>query len=91
MARRILGIPVDLPSANSSSLRNSPIRRLRWRRLTACPFLRSSMRIDRSAPGNLKDGASVKRFLEWFPGVEEWQVEAVIDHEIRALVASTRS
>ncbi len=32
---------------------------------------------------NLKDGASVKQFLEWFPGVEEWQVEAVIDHEVK--------
>ena len=28
---------------------------------------------------NLKDGASVKEFLEWFPGVEAWQVRAVLD------------
>ncbi len=26
---------------------------------------------------NLKDGATVEQFLEWFPGVERSQVEAV--------------
>ena len=30
---------------------------------------------------NLSDGASVDRFLDWFPGVERWQVESVLDHE----------
>lgn len=34
---------------------------------------------------NLKDGASIDEFLEWFPGVERWQVESVLDHESRAL------
>ena len=34
---------------------------------------------------NLKDGASVEQFLEWFPGVERWQVEAVFDHELTEL------
>ena len=28
---------------------------------------------------NLKDGASIEQFLEWFPGVERWQVETVLD------------
>ncbi len=30
---------------------------------------------------NLKDGASVAQFLEWFPAVDEWKVKAVLDHE----------
>ncbi len=33
----------------------------------------------------LKDGASVEQFLEWFPGVEGAAVEAVLEHEVRAL------
>ncbi len=40
---------------------------------------------------NLKDGASIEQFLEWFPGVEGWEVEAVLDHEMKALAASVRS
>ena len=27
---------------------------------------------------NLQDGASVERFLEWFPGVDRWKAEAVL-------------
>ncbi len=34
---------------------------------------------------NLKDGASIEQFLEWFPGLERWQVETVLDHEVKAL------
>jgi uncharacterized protein (DUF433 family) len=30
---------------------------------------------------NLKDGASVDQFLEWFPGVTRAQVEALLDYE----------
>jgi uncharacterized protein (DUF433 family) len=30
---------------------------------------------------NLKDGATIDEFLEWFPGVTRAQVEAVLDHE----------
>ena len=30
---------------------------------------------------NLKDGASVDEFLEWFPGVTRAQVEKLLDHE----------
>lgn len=34
---------------------------------------------------NLKDGASVEQFLEWFPGVERSQVQTVLHHEVKAL------
>lgn len=34
---------------------------------------------------NLRDGATIDRFLDWFPGVERWQVESVLDHETRNL------
>ncbi len=34
---------------------------------------------------NLKDGASIEQFLEWFPGVDGSAVEAVLDHEVQAL------
>jgi uncharacterized protein (DUF433 family) len=29
---------------------------------------------------NLRDGATVDEFLEWFPGVERAQIEAVLDY-----------
>ena len=34
---------------------------------------------------NLRDGATVEQFLDWFPGVKRWQVESVLDHEMRSL------
>jgi uncharacterized protein (DUF433 family) len=34
---------------------------------------------------NLRDGATVEDFLEWFPGVGRNQVEAILDFEIEAL------
>ena len=34
---------------------------------------------------NLRDGATVEQFLDWFPGVERWQIESVLDHETRQL------
>ena len=34
---------------------------------------------------NLRDGASIEQFLEWFPGVTRSQVEAVLDYEITTL------
>ena len=37
--------------------------------------------------GNLAEGATVDEFLEWFPGVEEWQVKAVLEHEVAVLDA----
>ena len=40
---------------------------------------------------NLIDGASVADFLDWFPGVKKSQVEAVLEHESKALVNSSLS
>ncbi len=37
---------------------------------------------------NLKDGASLDEFLEWFPGVTRNQVEAVLEHEARSLASA---
>ena len=34
---------------------------------------------------NLRDGATIEQFLEWFPGVDRAQVEAVLDYEIEML------
>ncbi|MCY3599281.1 MAG: DUF433 domain-containing protein [Gemmatimonadetes bacterium] len=34
---------------------------------------------------NLRAGASIEQFLDWFQGVERWQVESVLDHEVEAL------
>lgn len=35
---------------------------------------------------NLRDGATIDEFLEWFPGVERAQVEAVLNHELESLL-----
>ena len=40
---------------------------------------------------NLKDGATVEQFLEWFPGVDDYKVEAVLTHEASSLGAPARS
>lgn len=40
---------------------------------------------------NLKDGATVDEFLEWFPGVERSPVEAVLDHEVAGATVSPQS
>ena len=40
---------------------------------------------------NLRDGATLDEFLEWFPGVERTQVEAVLNHELQTLVAAEPS
>ena len=37
---------------------------------------------------NLRDGATLEAFLEWFPGVERTQVEAILDHEIEMLAVA---
>ncbi len=34
---------------------------------------------------NLRDGATINQFLEWFPGVKRADVEAVLDHEVMTL------
>ena len=40
---------------------------------------------------NLRDGATVEQFLDWFPGVERWQLESVLDHEADGLRVSAVS
>ena len=40
---------------------------------------------------NLRDGATVEQFLDWFPGVELWQVKSVLDHEADGLRESAVS
>jgi uncharacterized protein (DUF433 family) len=37
---------------------------------------------------NLRDGATVDEFLEWFPGVKRVQVEAVLDYELERLAVA---
>lgn len=38
---------------------------------------------------NLEDGATVRQFVEWFPGVSEQQVRQVLEHAARsALLAA---
>lgn len=37
---------------------------------------------------NLEGGATINDFLEWFPGVERSQVEAVLAHTERSLEAA---
>ena len=32
---------------------------------------------------NLRDGATIEQFLEWFPGVERSQVEGVLDETVQ--------
>ncbi|MEM8542743.1 MAG: DUF433 domain-containing protein [Cyanobacteria bacterium P01_H01_bin.119] len=34
---------------------------------------------------NLKDGASIDQFLDWFPGVSRPQVVALLDYELTLL------
>ena len=34
---------------------------------------------------NLKDGASIDQFLEWFPGVTRTQVEVLLDRALASL------
>jgi uncharacterized protein (DUF433 family) len=34
---------------------------------------------------NLKDGASIDQFLDWFPGVTRNQVETLLDYEMSVL------
>ena len=40
---------------------------------------------------NLKEGATVGEFLEWFPGVQRSQVESVLDHEAQAARETCRT
>ena len=34
---------------------------------------------------NLAGGATIDEFVEWFPGVDKQQVQAVLEHEAKAL------
>ena len=34
---------------------------------------------------NLKDGATIEEFMEWFPGVTRYQIEAVLNHQMQSL------
>ncbi len=34
---------------------------------------------------NLRDGATIEQFLEWFPGVTRTQAEAVLNYELLTL------
>lgn len=34
---------------------------------------------------NVRDGATIDQFLEWFPGVQRADVEAVLDYEVAVL------
>ena len=38
---------------------------------------------------NIRDGASVEQFLDWFPGVGAASVEAVLDFEVRSLAEAS--
>jgi uncharacterized protein (DUF433 family) len=40
---------------------------------------------------NLRDGATIDQFLEWFPGVQREDVEAVLNHEVEMLTATEAS
>lgn len=37
---------------------------------------------------NLRDGATVDQFLDWFPGVRRADVETVLNHEVALLTKS---
>lgn len=30
---------------------------------------------------NLRAGATIEQFMEWFPGVERWHIGSILDHE----------
>ena len=34
---------------------------------------------------NLKDGATIDEFVEWFPGVTRQQIEMLLDYELTSL------
>ena len=40
--------------------------------------------------GNLAAGATIEEFLDWFEGVEEWQVNAVLEHVVANLDARVK-
>ena len=40
--------------------------------------------------GNLAEGATIEEFLDWFAGVEEWQVRAAFEHVASELDAKVK-
>lgn len=40
--------------------------------------------------GNLASGATIPGFLDWFEGVEEWQVNAVLEYVVENLDAKVK-
>ena len=40
--------------------------------------------------GNLASGATIEQFLDWFEGVERWQVNAVLEHVVENLDAKVK-
>ena len=39
---------------------------------------------------NLENGAAKEQFLDWFGGVEEWKVRAVLEHTAKSLKVSVQ-
>ena len=37
---------------------------------------------------NLESGATLEQFLDWFEGVEEWKVRAVLEHAAKSVKVS---
>ena len=37
---------------------------------------------------NLESGATIEQFLDWFEGVDEWKVRAVLEHAAKSLKVS---
>ena len=40
---------------------------------------------------NLRDGATIEEFLQWFPGVTRAQAEAVLNYELETLTITAQS
>ena len=40
--------------------------------------------------GNLAEGATIEEFLDWFDGVEKWQVRSALEHVARDLEARAK-
>ena len=40
---------------------------------------------------NLRDGATIEEFLQWFPGVTRVQAEAVLNYELKTLTITAYS
>ena len=50
----------------------------------ACVFLGTRVPVT-ALFENLRDGASIDQFIEWFPGVDRELIEEVIEHEMTEL------